>query len=681
MVGKGPAFRAILAVAGLLLVTAATGCGILSPNEPTDETQNGSSAAAVAETSNTLAGIKLRARLAFPHRAELTFDRAGEVEEVLVSQGERVEKGQVLARLNSDRFPALEEEIARLEYQIAEARENIRLINQDYQNEPLLAAQREETAARLELANTQAEDFIEDIDQNYADLLTAAISERDQAESALDAALDARSDAERDLAPNQVQVVAAAEQAKADAELALDRAVESLGDYKENLSDEAIRAADRVTGAELALDQARERLADYQEDLQESVIPGRDRVTKAELTLDLAQERLADFLSEHDRRVIRARTAVGAAEEAVDAAQIPLTAFLREPIRDLQADGKPVDIAKLRTLEAAVALAEANLTKAREDLGELEEGPDPFRVQELRSNIAVAELSLAQAKDDLTELEEGPDRVLLQELESNVTVAELNLSKTKEALEELEEGPDLLVLNQLEAQVELARVNRSQAEKRLGEALEGPDRLILPRLELNVTLAQQRLDLAERRVQELRDDGPDRKSVPLMEKEIASRLQQIEDLYTDPDAVKLAQIESLNAAIALAQDRIGDIREEMEEYSLVAPFDGVIYLVNVEEDDRVGKDSRVMELLDPDEVVIKGFVDATEVRYVEVGSRTLVSLDSAPGQEFSGVVSYVSPAPLTERGIISYAVEIEFDPTPGLDIPLRLSAVEAVVLP
>ena len=63
-------------------------------------------------------------------------------------------------------------------------------------------------------------------------------------------------------------------------------------------------------------------------------------------------------------------------------------------------------------------------------------------MQELQSNIAVAELSLAQAKDDLTELEEGPDRVLLQELESNVTVAELNLSKTKEALEELEEGPD-----------------------------------------------------------------------------------------------------------------------------------------------------------------------------------------------------------------------------------------------
>ena len=473
--GKGRRFGRFWRWLGYCWSPPRTGCGILSSNEPTDETQNGSSAAAVAETSNTLAGIKLRARLAFPHRAELTFDRAGEVEEVLVSQGEHVEKGQVLARLNSDRFPALEEEIARLEYQIAEARENIRLINQDYQNEPLLAAQREETAARLELANTQAEDFIEDIDQNYADLLTAAISERDQAESALDAALDARSDAETGPGSEPSPGSGGGGAGQGGRRTGAGSGRREPG----RLQGKFERRGDsgRQTGLpapELALDQARERLADYQEDLQESVIPGRDRVTKAELTLDLAQERLADFLSEHDRRVIRARTAVGAAEEAVDAAQIPLTAFLREPIRDLQADGKPVDIAKLRTLEAAVALAEANLTKAREDLGELEEGPDPFRVQELQSNIAVAELSLAQAKDDLTELEEGPDRVLLQELESNVTVAELNLSKTKEALEELEEGPDLLVLNQLEAQVELARVNRSQAEKRLGEALGRP---------------------------------------------------------------------------------------------------------------------------------------------------------------------------------------------------------------
>ena len=90
---------------------------------------------------------------------------------------------------------------------------------------------------------------------------------------------------------------------------------------------------------------------------------------------------MQDFVDEHDRRVIRARTVLGAADDALDATKIPLTQFLRSPIRDLQADGKPVDVAKLRSLQAAVDLAEANLEKAEEDLAELEEGPDLLRIQ------------------------------------------------------------------------------------------------------------------------------------------------------------------------------------------------------------------------------------------------------------------------------------------------------------
>ena len=96
-----------------------------------------------------------------------------------------------MARLNSDHFPILEEEMARLRYQIAEARENIRLIRLDYSGEPVLTAQRDENVARLELANTQTEEFLRDIDQNYRDRLTAARSEWDQAKVALDAATDA----------------------------------------------------------------------------------------------------------------------------------------------------------------------------------------------------------------------------------------------------------------------------------------------------------------------------------------------------------------------------------------------------------------------------------------------------------------------------------------------------------
>lgn len=683
---KKPAVWRISAIALFLLTVFLVGCdfGPLADEEGSDSqdlTTVAVEPAAEDQASGPPKSIAIMARLKFPRRAELTFDRAGEVEEILVSQGDRVEEGALLARLNSDHFPALEEEIVRLRTQIVEARDNIRMLNKDYSAEPLLTAQRDETVARLNFANTQAEDFFEDIDQNHSDLLTAAMSERDQAKTALVSAEDGVEKAQRDLEADHSQVIAAAEQAEADAELALDRAIERLADYKDDLSDDAVRASDRVTGAEVTLDQSIERLSDYKEDLQQEVIRAKDRVTKSELALDLAQDSLDDFINEHDRLIIRARTAVGAADAALDAARAPLTQFLRSPIRDLEADGKPVDVAKLESLQAAVDLAASNLVKAREDLAELEEGPDPFRVEELRSNVSVAELNLSQARDDLAELEEGPDPFLLEELESSVKVAELNVATSRENLAELEEGPDLLVLNQLQTQVDFARVNLAQARKKLNEAKEGPDELVLPRLDLNVILAERRLDLAERRLRDLIDDGPDFKTVPLMEQEIATRLVQIEELFEGPDTVQLARIESLNAAIVLALDRIGDIEDEMDEVILRAPFSGIIYLVNVEEDDLVSRDSRVFDLIDPDEIILEGFVDATEVENVRQGAIAEVSFDSVPGQSFRGEVAVVDTDPRTERGVIRYPVTIDVDIPDGYEIPFRLSAVDVVVFP
>ena len=679
--------RTIHAIAFLVVLTLSSvslACDLApsqSPEQGLGETGTVPDQAGIASIQDAPQQIDVEARLHFPLRKELTFERSGEVVEILVSPGDRVEEGQLLARLDSDHFPILEEEVARLRHQIVEARENIRLIQLDYSGEPVLEAQRKENVARLELANTQAEEFLEDIDQNYRDRLTAATSERDQARVALDAATDALSDAQRDLDANHSQVVAAAQQARAQAELSLDQATDRLTDYRKNLSDDAVRAGDRVTESGVALDMAVDRLEDYKEDLQQNEIRARDRVTKAELALDLARDALQDFLDEHDRRVIRARTVVGAADDALDAAKTPLTQFLRSPIRDVEVDGKPVDVAKLNSLQAAVDLAVANLDKAEEDLAELEEGPDLLRVQELESNVSVAQLNLDQAREDLAELEEGPDPVLLQELETSVNVAELNLERSKEDLAELKAGPDILVLNQLQSQVDLARVNVSQATKRLNEALEGPDALILPSLEVNVTLAQRRLDFAERELQELLDDGPERNSVPLMESEITTRLAQIDQLYESPDAVKLAQIEALNAVIALALDRMGNIEEEMDEYSLIAPSDGFVYLVNVEEDDMVNKHSRVIELLDPSQVIVKGFIDAGEIQNVATGSTAAVKIDSLPGTELTGVVAMVSEDPVTERGIIRYEVEIQVELPPDQQVPLRLAGVDAAILP
>ncbi len=673
--------RRWFAVLGVLLLSVLTvGCGAASDTGAGSASPAAGTATATGNVE-TPESIQVEARLIFPQRTELTFERAGEVAEIMVAPGERVSEGQTLARLNTDHFPALDEEVARLNQQIADAREAIKLLNLDYSGEPLLAAQREETAARLTLANTQAQDFFDDIDSNYEDLVTITMSERDRAEAALVLANDDLADAEADLSSDHALVIAAAEQGKKDAALALELALDRLSEYKDGLSDDAVRASDRVTRVEASLDRARENLEDYQDSFEQNTVRARDRVTESELALELAQDALENFLEEHDRQIIRVRNRVGSAEETLDFAEDRLTDFLRSPTRDLQADGKPVDVARLERLQAAVDLANSNLTQAQDDLAELVAGPDAFRVQELESNISVAELNLDQARDDLTELEEGPDPILQGELESNITVAELNLDQARDDLSELEEGPDILVLNQLQTQVDAARVNLNSANDRLEKALEGPDSLILPSLKLAVVLAERNLKLANRKYQKILEDGPDRKSVPLMELEIDSRLAQIDELYAGPDEAQLAQIQHLNAVIELSLDRIGDIAEEKEEFLLHAPADGVIYLVNMEEDDRVSKHSRVIELVDPGEAVIEGFIDAGEVQYVAPGSAVRIRLDSMPGQELTGTVAAVGAVPRTERGIINYPVTITLGLAEGVTVPFQMSAVDAAIIP
>ena len=669
---------AFLAAAALTLLAGVLGCAAASTGDAGPADSAAPPAAAAQQTAAAPSQIPVRSRLVFPRQAELSFAAAGEIDQILVAPGDRVTQGQLLALLNSDHFPALDAELANLRYDVSQTRDTIRQLRLDFSTEPLLAAQRAETLAGLEHANLQTADLLDDINQNYDDALTAARQSRDQAILDLDLAQDNLAQAQLDLESDHQQVLAQAFQARADAELALDNAQQRLDDYTDNLPDDAVRGQARVAAAELALDLAQEALQDYRENFPDDAVRAQDRVTAAELALDQAQDALTDFIDEHARQILRARTRVGAAEVALDAADDAVSEFIRDPILDRRDETQNFDNDILERRQARAALAQAELEQAQEDLAELEAGPDPLRLEELRSNITVAELNLSQAQEDLAELEAGPDPLRLEELRANITVAEVNLSRAQEDLTELEEGPDPLIVKELQTTVDLARVVLSQAEKNLAEELEGPDRLNLRRLSLSVELSQTRLDLAERELNELLSDGPDRDAVPLRAAEIAARAAQIADLDAAPDSLQIA---ALDAAILQSLERMDDILEEMENAELRAPFAGVVYLVNAQVDDRVSKDSRILEIIDPAQAEIAGLVEANAAPFVQVGNPAQVSIASLPGVELTGLVTALSAEPGTERGIISYPVTIRVNLPAGVELPPRLSAVTSVITP
>ena len=134
------------------------------------------------------------------------------------------------------------------------------------------------------------------------------------------------------------------------------------------------------------------------------------------------------------------------------------------------------------------------------------------------------------------------------------------------------------------------------------------------------------------------------------------------------------------ADVALAREVARDALKNLHGATVRAPFTGVISLVNVEAEDEVTKDSRVIEIVDPTVLEVAGLVDAAQVKLIVIGAKATVKVDTLPGQLLAGTVSAVSSSPTTERGVVSYPVTIKVDIPEGVQIPVALSAVSVVVV-
>ena len=488
--------------------------------------------------------VAVNGSLVFPRRVEVSFDISGEVEEVLVEEGDVVAAGQVLARLDSTVVISLEQQLSEAALQMDRTQESLDRARLNYDVFPLEDAQRQRNIAQA----------VKDV---------------------------------------------------ADAE-------ELISDYLYDLSDLAIKAEAGKMNAELALAGAEDRLADYHRDFQRQnelkISRINTLIAAKELEIEQAQRRLGNISIEYDELEANGRVNLQLAEAAVETAEDNLTAFLRNPIPD-DDTRKPIDLELLERLRTRQHQAETNLRIAEKALADLETNRE-LQIEQLESAISLAQSEIATAREDLNQLENFVD---------------LDLD-----------------LRRLQTAVDNARLALDDAEHDLEEALEGPDQDLLDVMERSVELAEERL----------------------------------EDLEEEPE---LLEIEVLEDTLVSIQARIDEIHEDLERIDLRAPIAGIVGLVNVEEDDLISRDSRVLEIVDPSVVVVDGLIDANDIGLVRLDSPARVNIESVPGYALSGAVTRLASEPRTERGVVSYPVRIAVEVPEGVEVPVRLSAVSAVI--
>jgi multidrug efflux pump subunit AcrA (membrane-fusion protein) len=439
--------------------------------------------------------------------------------------------------------------------------------------------------------------------------------------------------------------IAALEEDRAQAKFDLEQAQDELARARKaeftGAPLEQAQFEEAVAKARKALTDAQERLRDFQRDQQRELTAAMKAKAAAELDLDIARRALNNYNRDQAWELATARQLVADLELALKRA--------RDNLANFQNDfDEAIDNARLTK-----ARAEAALEKAEDDLTAFllnpendvrdEELIDVKVLGRLQAAEAEARTNLKKAETELKTLEE--DRLLqLEERQAAAPGAETALVKARDDLRKLEEEIELLLeLKERQAAGEDAQAVLAQAEINLAEELEGPDRGELAVREKGVALAQERLD----------------------------------DLVNpEPSDVELQE-----ARVTHAQTRLNDVLEALRGAVVLAPFDGVVSLVNVEADDIVSDESRVLEIVSPESVEVDGLIDGPHLQSVKEGARAKVTISSLPGQEFEGRVSWVAGEPRTERGVVSYPVKIQVDIPPGLEVPVILSQVTSLALP
>ena len=76
--------------------------------------------------------ISVNGGLVFPTRMALTFDTTGEIGEILVREGDRVAKGQVLARLDNLALTSLERDLAQARLDLDDAQKSLEVAKKEF---------------------------------------------------------------------------------------------------------------------------------------------------------------------------------------------------------------------------------------------------------------------------------------------------------------------------------------------------------------------------------------------------------------------------------------------------------------------------------------------------------------------------------------------------------------------
>ena len=143
---------------------------------------------------------------------------------------------------------------------------------------------------------------------------------------------------------------------------------------------------------------------------------------------------------------------------------------------------------------------------------------------------------------------------------------------------------------------------------------------------------------------------------------IANLLNIQNTIKNDKDAVTNADIDlqSQQLAVKTRQNALLDARQNLANYYVRAPFDGLIAAFNVQKFDSIGASTAVATII-TEKKLAEVSLNEVDVASVKVGNKATLTFDAVPNFTISGQVAEIDTIGTVSQGVVNYNVKIGFD--------------------
>jgi len=133
--------------------------------------------------------------------------------------------------------------------------------------------------------------------------------------------------------------------------------------------------------------------------------------------------------------------------------------------------------------------------------------------------------------------------------------------------------------------------------------------------------------------------------------------KKLEDIQSDPTDL---EIRAKRISIQKAQDALVSSQQDLADYYIRAPFDGVIAQVNVSKGESVSSSS-VLATVITKHYIAEITLNEIDAVVVEIGQKVMILFDAIEGLSITGEVVEIDTLGTVNQGVVSYGVKIAFD--------------------